>query len=137
MYKLVVVIASKGVLYLIATGFRACQTFFLSTPGPSSDFNSAVVPVSTPDVLNLRYHMTRTERAAYPRALERDRSSRTGLSGRIPKDGSGGHNWGNEVRLLYDEGNEFAEEVMSNNDDAGLGRLAFGSQLCLTQYLPI
>ncbi|KAF5350459.1 hypothetical protein D9756_008646 [Leucocoprinus leucothites] len=39
--------------------------------------------------------MTRTERASYPRALNRDRSeSRTGLDPGLRKGGAGGHNWG-------------------------------------------
>lgn len=39
--------------------------------------------------------MTRTARAAYPRALMRDRSeSRTGLNPSIRKSGAGNHNWG-------------------------------------------
>lgn len=39
--------------------------------------------------------MTRTARAAYPRAVLKDRSeSRSGLDTSIRKDGAGQHNWG-------------------------------------------
>ncbi|KIY42990.1 hypothetical protein FISHEDRAFT_78956 [Fistulina hepatica ATCC 64428] len=38
--------------------------------------------------------MTRTERSISPRAIMRDRSSRTGFDKRVPKDGAGTHNWG-------------------------------------------
>lgn len=39
--------------------------------------------------------MTRTARAAYPRAVNKDRSeSRTGLYDPARKDGGGQHNWG-------------------------------------------
>lgn len=48
--------------------------------------------------------MTRTARAAHPRALNRDRSeSRTGLNPSIPKSGAGGHNWGSLADELYME----------------------------------
>ena len=47
--------------------------------------------------------MTRTARAAYPRAVIRDRSdSRNGLDSSIRKSGAGHHNWGSladELRL--------------------------------------
>jgi len=50
--------------------------------------------------------MTRTERAAYPRALNRDRSeSRNGLDASLRKGGAGSHNWGSiadEQRLEDD-----------------------------------
>ncbi|KAF9453379.1 hypothetical protein P691DRAFT_792830 [Macrolepiota fuliginosa MF-IS2] len=63
--------------------------------------------------------MTRTERAAYPRALNRDRSeSRTGLDPNLRKRGAGNHNWGSladeqrlEAGALDDENMELAEEV--------------------------
>lgn len=45
--------------------------------------------------------MTRTERAAFPRALMRDRSeSKSGLDKSLRKGGSGHHNWGS----ILDEG---------------------------------
>ncbi|KXN80694.1 hypothetical protein AN958_08362 [Leucoagaricus sp. SymC.cos] len=63
--------------------------------------------------------MTRTERAAYPRAVNRDRSeSRTGLDPSLRKGGAGNHNWGSladERRLedtaLDDEEYEEADEI--------------------------
>jgi hypothetical protein len=61
--------------------------------------------------------MTRTERSAFPRAVAKDRhESRTGLDKHIPKNGTGGHNWGNpideyqiETEAMDDEGLEFEE----------------------------
>lgn len=57
--------------------------------------------------------MTRTARAAYPRAVIKDRSeSRTGLNPSIPKSGAGHHNWGSladELRL--EEAAAFDEET--------------------------
>jgi Hyaluronan / mRNA binding family len=57
--------------------------------------------------------MTRTARAAFPRAVEKDRhESRTGLSASLRKDGGGAHNWGNALQdeqLLEDEA--FADEL--------------------------
>ena len=39
--------------------------------------------------------MTRTARAAYPHALNKDRSeAKNGMDKRIPKRGAGPHNWG-------------------------------------------
>lgn len=46
--------------------------------------------------------MTRTARASYPRAVTKDRESRTGLDSSIRKSGAGHHNWGSladELRL--------------------------------------
>lgn len=61
--------------------------------------------------------MTRTERAAYPRALVRDRSqSKSGLDNHIRKGGGGRHNWGSianegqlETAALDDEALELDE----------------------------
>lgn len=62
--------------------------------------------------------MTRTERAAFPRALFRDRSeSKSGLDKSLRKSGGGNHNWGSihnegylESAALEDEGKAFAAE---------------------------
>lgn len=62
--------------------------------------------------------MTRTERAAYPRAINRDRSeSRTGLDSSLRKRGAGGHNWGSlddeqflEASAMDDESLELEAE---------------------------
>ena len=62
--------------------------------------------------------MTRTERASYPRALNRDRSeSRNGLDASLRKRGAGNHNWGSlvdehrlEATAQDDEEHEFIEE---------------------------
>ncbi|KAF8975888.1 hypothetical protein BDQ17DRAFT_1385211 [Cyathus striatus] len=67
--------------------------------------------------------MTRTERAAYPRAIIRDRSSsRSGLDPSIRKNGAGGHNWGSiadervlESSALQDEGMILEEDKVSND----------------------
>jgi len=46
--------------------------------------------------------MTRTARAAYPRAVIKDRSeSRTGLDPSIRKSGAGPHNWGSIAEELH------------------------------------
>lgn len=46
--------------------------------------------------------MTRTARAAYPRAVIKDRSeSRTGLDSSIRKSGAGHHNWGSLADELH------------------------------------
>ncbi|KAI6165287.1 hypothetical protein EDD17DRAFT_278353 [Pisolithus thermaeus] len=62
--------------------------------------------------------MTRTERAAYPRAAMRDRSlSKSGLDNHLRKGGGGHHNWGNlaeeeylEAAAREDSAHEFAKE---------------------------
>ena len=62
--------------------------------------------------------MTRTERAAHPHALIKDRSvSKNGMDARLPKGGAGGHNWGDlsreqylEEAATYDEQEDFIEE---------------------------
>jgi len=62
--------------------------------------------------------MTRTERASYPRALNRDRSeSRNGLDSSLRKRGAGNYNWGSladehrlESTAQDDEENELVEE---------------------------
>ncbi len=61
--------------------------------------------------------MTRTARASYPNALNKDRSeAKNGMDKRIPKKGAGPHNWGRiedeleiENAALEDEEAEFAE----------------------------
>ncbi|RXW20231.1 hypothetical protein EST38_g5621 [Candolleomyces aberdarensis] len=61
--------------------------------------------------------MTRTARAAHPRAVMKDRSeSRSGLDSSLRKGGAGGHNWGSlsderqlETDALEDEKVEFGE----------------------------
>lgn len=56
--------------------------------------------------------MTRTARAAYPRAVIKDRSeSRTGLDSSIRKAGAGHHNWGS----LADE-HRLEEEAMDDEE---------------------
>lgn len=46
--------------------------------------------------------MTRTARAAYPRAIIKDRSeAKNAMNKRIPKSGAGGHNWG-DLQHEYD-----------------------------------
>ncbi|KAH8102041.1 hypothetical protein BXZ70DRAFT_1076638 [Cristinia sonorae] len=62
--------------------------------------------------------MTRTERAAFPRAIIKDRTeSRSGMDKRTPKQGAGPHNWGSLIdeRELedgadYDEAQELEAE---------------------------
>jgi hypothetical protein len=69
--------------------------------------------------------MTRTARAAYPRAMIKDRSeTRTGLEGNrrsMPKDGAGGHNWGS---LADERQNELAalEDASFDEEEAGAAR---------------
>ena len=59
--------------------------------------------------------MTRTARAAYPRAVIKDRSeSRTGLDPSIRKSGAGHHNWGSladELRLEEEAINDEEMEI--------------------------
>lgn len=58
--------------------------------------------------------MTRTSRAAHPRAVNKDRSiSRTGYDKSIQKNGAGNHNWGS-----IDDELELEDEALS---DEGLG----------------
>ncbi|EPS98775.1 hypothetical protein FOMPIDRAFT_1024506 [Fomitopsis schrenkii] len=62
--------------------------------------------------------MTRTERAAHPHALIKDRSiSKNGMDTRLPKGGAGGHNWGDlsreqylEDAAAYDEQEDFVQQ---------------------------
>ena len=68
--------------------------------------------------------MTRTERAAYPRAVERDRSeSKSGVDNSVRKGGAGAHNWGSlddELRFeqegTYDEQQELHDEEQDNDE---------------------
>ncbi|TBU57912.1 hypothetical protein BD310DRAFT_928247 [Dichomitus squalens] len=72
--------------------------------------------------------MTRTERASYPDAVNKDRSqAKNGMDKRIPKKGAGPHNWGRiedeleiEQAALQDEEAEFEEatSAVSVNNDA-------------------
>ncbi|KAJ3557472.1 hypothetical protein NP233_g11734 [Leucocoprinus birnbaumii] len=82
--------------------------------------------------------MTRTERASYPRALNRDRSeSRTGMDSSLRKGGAGGHNWGNlneERRLELDarddeELEEEEEEETRPSEGTGLRSPAESSEV--------
>ncbi|KAF9255984.1 hypothetical protein L218DRAFT_1081569 [Marasmius fiardii PR-910] len=61
--------------------------------------------------------MTRTERSAFPRAVNRDRSlSKSGLEKSLRKDGGGAHNWG---RLEDEWEHEYAalgDEVREEDD---------------------
>lgn len=65
--------------------------------------------------------MTRTARAAYPRAVLRDRSeSRSGLDTSVRKDGAGQHNWGsiaNERQLEYDAIEDEMREASLEEDE--------------------
>ena len=61
--------------------------------------------------------MTRTARASYPNALNKDRSeAKNGMDKHIPKKGAGPHNWGRledeldlENAALQDEEADFEE----------------------------
>ncbi|EMD36829.1 hypothetical protein CERSUDRAFT_83858 [Gelatoporia subvermispora B] len=57
--------------------------------------------------------MTRTERAAYPRAIIKDHSEpRNGMDRHIPKGGAGQHNWGSlERERELEEGAQLDEEL--------------------------
>jgi len=67
--------------------------------------------------------MTRTARAAYPRAVLKDRSeSRSGRDPSIRKDGAGQHNWGSiadeqqlEFNAIEDEIREAGMEEAENS----------------------
>ena len=67
--------------------------------------------------------MTRTARAAFPRAIIKDRSeSKTGLDKSLRKNGAGYHNWGSiaqegalEVAAMDDEGLE--QQVEESGSD--------------------
>jgi hypothetical protein len=65
--------------------------------------------------------MTRTARAAYPRAVIRDRSeSRSGLDTTIRKDGAGQHNWGSiadEGQLEFDAMQDELREAEMEEDE--------------------
>jgi len=69
--------------------------------------------------------MTRTSRAAFPRAVNKDRSeSRSGLDKSIRKSGAGYHNWGSladeeylEYAALDDEQRELEEERQSSPEE--------------------
>lgn len=64
--------------------------------------------------------MTRTSRAAFPRALQRDRSeSKSGLDKSLRKGGSGQHNWGSIVDLGYLEAAALADEEQEQEQDKG------------------
>ncbi|KAJ3931172.1 MAG: hypothetical protein NXY57DRAFT_1062019 [Lentinula lateritia] len=65
--------------------------------------------------------MTRTARAAFPRAIIKDRSqSRSGFSKEMKKGGAGSHNWGklgeieNENELEYDSEGDSAQMTRSS-----------------------
>ena len=68
--------------------------------------------------------MTRTARAAFPRAIIKDRSqSRSGFSKEMKKGGAGSHNWGklgeieNENELEYDSEGDSAQMTRSSVND--------------------
>ncbi|KAF9238068.1 hypothetical protein BU15DRAFT_75465 [Melanogaster broomeanus] len=62
--------------------------------------------------------MTRTERAAFPRALIRDRSeSKSGFDKSLRKHGSGHHNWGSVADEGYLEAAALADEADDLADD--------------------
>ncbi|KAI0940056.1 hypothetical protein AcV5_001264 [Taiwanofungus camphoratus] len=66
--------------------------------------------------------MTRTERAAYPRAIVKDRAeSKSGMNKHIPKNGAGLHNWGALMSERdYEDAAEYDEE--REFEDAGVNR---------------
>lgn len=71
--------------------------------------------------------MTRTERAAHPRAVQKDRSeSRSGLDTSMRKSGAGQHNWGSladEQRLENDAiDDEFVSAQRSSSPEGMLFR---------------
>jgi len=80
--------------------------------------------------------MTRTERASYPRALNRDRSeSRNGLDSGLRKRGAGNYNWGSladehrlESTAQDDEENELVEEE-EGKSGSGPGDTFYGTFL--------
>lgn len=74
----------------------------------------------------LQNTMTRTARAAFPRAIIKDRSqSRSGFSKEMKKGGAGSHNWGklgeieNENELEYDSEGDSAQMTRSSVNDGG------------------
>ena len=61
--------------------------------------------------------MTRTARAAYPRAVIKDRSeSRTGLDSSIRKSGAGYHNWGSLADELHLEAAAIDDESFEERE---------------------
>jgi len=59
--------------------------------------------------------MTRTARAAFPRAIVKDRQSRTGLNNDMKKDGAGKANWGKDIDVDEPEYDEYnSEEELSS-----------------------
>jgi Hyaluronan / mRNA binding family len=63
--------------------------------------------------------MTRTARAAYPRAVIKDRSeSRTGLDPSIRKSGAGHHNWGSLADELHLEAAAIDDESFEEREIA-------------------
>ncbi|KIK67852.1 hypothetical protein GYMLUDRAFT_36638 [Collybiopsis luxurians FD-317 M1] len=70
--------------------------------------------------------MTRTSRAAFPRAILKDRQSRSGLSNDMKKGGAGTHNWGKLGEIEIDQ-NDFEYDSegglaeMSNRSTASDG----------------
>jgi hypothetical protein len=81
--------------------------------------------------------MTRTSRAAYPRAINKDRSkSRSGLDPNVRKGGAGYHNWGSiadeaflEAAAIVDEQQDKLDE---KQEDASPGRRYIRHALNLT-----
>lgn len=74
--------------------------------------------------------MTRTERAAYPRAIVKDRAeSKSGMNKHIPKNGAGLHNWGALMSERdYEDAAEYDEE--REFEDAG-GKSYHSTHCCL------
>ncbi|KIK67850.1 hypothetical protein GYMLUDRAFT_36634 [Collybiopsis luxurians FD-317 M1] len=66
--------------------------------------------------------MTRTARATYPRAVNKDRSqSRSGLGNDMKKGGAGSHNWGKLGEVEYDGyDEEFDEQDAENTASASV-----------------
>lgn len=86
--------------------------------------------------------MTRTARAAFPRAIIKDRSqSRSGLNKEMKKGGAGGHNWGklgevnDEDELEYGEyDSEGPTEISSTISDGNYPSVLFIGLLLTQAY---
>ncbi|KAF5392980.1 hypothetical protein D9757_001355 [Collybiopsis confluens] len=66
--------------------------------------------------------MTRTSRAAFPRAILKDRQSRSGLSNEMKKGGAGTHNWGKLGEMETDQG-DVEPEYDSEGETAAMNEM--------------
>ena len=65
--------------------------------------------------------MTRTARASYPNAINKDRSeAKNGMDKHIPKRGAGPYNWGSLEDELEIETAAFEEEQAELDSEAGM-----------------